>query len=255
MITLIGLGLWDEKDITLRGLEKAKEADVIYLENYTSDLQGSSKEDIEEQIGSKIQYADRGFIESGKILDYAQVNNIALLVPGDPFIATTHSDLVIRAKEKDIKTEVIHNSSIYSAIAETGLQIYKFGKTTTVTFWKPNYQPKSFYQVVKENRERGLHTLLLLDIDKKDDKYLSPKKAMRTLLKIEEEDNEGLFEEKTKVVSVSRLGSPKRKIKYGSVKSLMEKDLGPPLHTLIVPGELHEREERYLELFKVEEEN
>lgn len=35
---LIGLGLGDEKDITLKGLEAIKECDYLYLEAYTSIL-------------------------------------------------------------------------------------------------------------------------------------------------------------------------------------------------------------------------
>jgi diphthine synthase len=36
---MIGLGLADEKDITIKGLEAVKKCDVVYLENYTSKLQ------------------------------------------------------------------------------------------------------------------------------------------------------------------------------------------------------------------------
>ncbi len=253
-LSLIGLGLWNEKDITKRGLEKARESDVIYLENYTSDLPGTKKEKIEEEIGKRVQPANRKFIEDGKILLHAKSNHIALLVPGDPLIATTHTDLLLRAKKMDIKTEVIHNSSIYSAIGETGLQIYKFGKTATVTFWKPNYKPESFYNTLKENKKRGLHTLLLLDLEKTKEKYLSPREAIRTLLEIEKKKKEEIFTEETDTVAVSRLGSPKRKIKYGKAKNVAQEKFEPP-SSLIIPGELHEMEKKYLEQFKISKED
>ncbi len=252
-LTLIGLGLWDEKDITQRGLEKAQEADVLYLENYTSKLPGATKKDLEEHIGKKIQYADRDFLETGKIINYAKSNNVALLIPGDPMIATTHTDLLIRAKENNIKTQVIHNASIQTAVSETGLQSYKFGKTATVTFWKENYKPKSFYKAIKQNKERKLHTLLLLDINKKQERYLEPKEAMRNLLEIEKEKKENVFTQETPIVTVSRIGSPNQEIRYGKVKNMLEENYGKPLHSIIVPGKLHEREEKYLEQFQIEE--
>jgi len=251
-ITLIGLGLWDEKDITQRGIEKAREADIVYLENYTSDLPGTTVKKLEEKIGKKVQLANRHFIETGKIMVHAESNHLALLVPGDPLIATTHTDLLLRAKKRDIKTDIVHNASIYSAIAETGLQIYKFGKTTTVTFWKPNYKPKSFYETIKQNKERGLHTLLLLDLDKRKKEYLSPKEAIKTLLEIEKEKKQDIVTEKTNLVIASRLGSPKRKIKYGEAEKLLEEKVEPP-SSLIVPGELHEMEKKYLDIFRVDQ--
>lgn len=38
MLHLVGLGLADEKDITVRGLEIVKKADRVYLEAYTAIL-------------------------------------------------------------------------------------------------------------------------------------------------------------------------------------------------------------------------
>ena len=38
MLYLVGLGLGDPKDITVRGLEIVKSADEVYLEAYTSIL-------------------------------------------------------------------------------------------------------------------------------------------------------------------------------------------------------------------------
>ena len=45
----IGLGLNNEKDITLKGLEAVKKCDSVYLENYTSVLQ-CSKEKLEKLL-------------------------------------------------------------------------------------------------------------------------------------------------------------------------------------------------------------
>ena len=50
MLYLVGLGLWDEKDITLRGLELARKADQVYFESYTDLLGGTTKEKLEKEI-------------------------------------------------------------------------------------------------------------------------------------------------------------------------------------------------------------
>ena len=46
MLYLIGLGLCDPSDITVKGLDVVKRASRVYLEAYTSILTASSKEDL-----------------------------------------------------------------------------------------------------------------------------------------------------------------------------------------------------------------
>lgn len=38
VLTIVGLGLNDERDVTIRGLEAIREAHRVYLENYTAIL-------------------------------------------------------------------------------------------------------------------------------------------------------------------------------------------------------------------------
>lgn len=40
MLYLVGLGLYDEKDISVNGLDAIKSADVVYAEFYTARLFG-----------------------------------------------------------------------------------------------------------------------------------------------------------------------------------------------------------------------
>lgn len=243
MLSLIGLGLWNEKDITLNGLEEAKKCDLIFLEAYTSKLMGSSKEIIEKMIGKQIQLAPREFIESGEILGYAEKNNVALLVAGDPLVATTHSDLILRAKKKKIKMIIVHNASIYSAIAETGLQIYKFGRSATITFWEGDYKPISWFDVYRDNSARGLHTLFFLDLQMDKNKFMSAQEGIEQLIKA------GLDKE-TKIIVCSQLGNPESKITYGTASELSGKDVGLPLQVIIIPGNLHDVEKEFIETFK-----
>ncbi len=248
MLVLIGLGLWNEKDITLRGLEEAKSSDVVFLEKYTSKLMGSNKEKLEDLIGKKIQFADRNFLESGEVIATARNNKVALLVAGDPMVATTHSQLILDAEKQGVKTRVIHNASIYSAVAETGLQIYKFGRSATITFWQGDYKPTSWFDIYLENKERGLHTLFFLDLNLDEGKMMSAKEGLEKLIEIGKE--KGGFDEKTYCVVASQIGSLGRVIKAGEASELLKKDLGAPLQVIIVPGKLHEAEENFLKMLE-----
>ncbi|HEB47000.1 MAG TPA: diphthine synthase, partial [Candidatus Pacearchaeota archaeon] len=126
MLYLIGLGL-NEKGISLDGLEAVKKCEKVYLESYTAEIP-YSKEDLEKIIDKKINPADRNFVESLRILGEAKNTDISLLVYGSPLTATTHISLIQEAKKSGVKFEVIHAASILDAAAETGLQLYKFGK-------------------------------------------------------------------------------------------------------------------------------
>ncbi|KAI5289562.1 diphthine synthase, partial [Ascosphaera atra] len=81
-----------------------------------------------------------------------------------PSSATTHTDLVLRARETGIKINTVPNASIMSAIGSTGLQLYNFGQTVSMVFFTETWRPSSFYDRIKENVSIGLHTLVLLDI-------------------------------------------------------------------------------------------
>jgi diphthine synthase len=82
--------------------------------------------------------------------------------------ATTHTDLVLRARELSIPTRSIPNASILTSIGTTGLQLYNFGQTVSMVFFLDNWKPASFYDRIKENVSIGLHTLVLLDIKVKE---------------------------------------------------------------------------------------
>ncbi|CAJ0827104.1 11203_t:CDS:2 [Entrophospora sp. SA101] len=162
MFYIIGLGLSDETDITIKGLEAIKSCERIYLEAYTSVLM-VSKEKLEEFYDKKLILADREMVESqsDKILSKADKINVAFLVVGDPFGATTHTDLILRARELKIPVKIIHNASIMNAIGACGLQLYNFGQTVSIPFFTESWHPDSFYERIKENRSLGLHTLYI----------------------------------------------------------------------------------------------
>ena len=119
MLYLVGLGLARLDDISVRGLQIIRACRAVYLENYTSIL-GCSTAEMEAFYGCKVIVADREDIESrlDAILEQAVNEDVAVLVVGDPFGATTHMDLVLRAKARNIKVEVVHNASIMNGIGE-----------------------------------------------------------------------------------------------------------------------------------------
>lgn len=248
MLYFIGLGLNNEKDISINGLEAIKKCDVIYLENYTSIL-NCKKEDLEKFYSKKIIIARRSLVEAddNEIIENAKIKNVAFLAAGDPLAATTHIDLFLKAKKEEIKCNVIHNASIVSAIGVTGLQVYKFGKTTSIPLENENIE--SPYDVLKDNLSLGLHTLFLLDLEPDEGKFISVNDAIRYLLKVELKRNEKAFSEKTLCIGCARVGSESQIIKAGAAKGLLKHNFGKPAHCLIVPGKLHFMEEETMKIY------
>ncbi len=245
---LIGIGLNDEKDISVKGLEAVRKADKIFLEDYTSMLQSSVLK-MEEFYDKKIILAERDLIEKGSddIILPAKDKDIALLIVGDVFGATTHTDFFLRAKEANVPVKVINNASILNAIGIVGLELYKFGKTTSQPYWEDNFKPETAYDVIKQNKKSGLHTLVLLDI--KPERKMTVNKAIEVLETIEKKRDEKVFTSDTLIIGCARIGGD-FKIKAGTVDNLREEDFGQPLHCLIVPGNLHFIEEDMLKLWK-----
>lgn len=243
-IVFIGLGLWDELDITLKGLKEARSCDTVFAEFYTAKLVGTNKEKIEKMIGKQITILKREEVENDSIIQEARNKKIGFIVPGDPMSATTHVALRLKAIEEGISTKIIHGTSIVTASAGIlGLQIYKFGRITTMPFPKKGYFPSSPYNVIKENVENGLHSLVLLDIS---DKPMTANEGIKILLKIEEGRKEGIVTDKTLIAVVARLSSPNPLARAGFPKQLLKEDFGGSPHSLVIPGKLHFMESQAL---------
>eukprot|EP01027_Heterolobosea_sp_BB2_P012608 GEZU01018253.1.p1 GENE.GEZU01018253.1~~GEZU01018253.1.p1 ORF type:complete len:299 (+),score=78.92 GEZU01018253.1:45-899(+) len=268
---VIGLGLGDEKDITVKGLETVRSCSRIYLEAYTSIL-GVDKERLEAFYGKQITLADREMVESNsdEILANAGTENVAFLVVGDPFGATTHSDIIVRARDLGIKVEVLHNASIMNACGVSGLQLYRFGQTISMVFFTETWRPDSWYDKVKQNRAIGLHTLCLLDIKVKEQsienmmrgrkiyeppRYMTVNQAIEQLIEIEDKRKEGAYSRDTMCVGLARVGQPTQTIIAGPMEKLLKADFGAPLHSLIICGELHEFELEYIKAYMIKDDD
>jgi diphthine synthase len=248
MLLFIGLGLFDEKDLSLKAIDSARSCELLFAEFYTSKLAGTSVEKLESVFKKKIRVLTRDEVEGSEIiLNQAKKKKVGFLVPGDPLISTTHTALRLSAKEKGIKSAVVHNTSIHSAApAISGLFNYKFGRSTSIPFPTDGYTPESYYNVIGENKRQGLHTLVFLDIK---EKLMTVNEGIDLLLKIEEKRNENVIQDETILVGLGHVGSDKTVIRAGRVREIKKVDFGPPPHVMIFPGKLHFMEEEYLKEF------
>jgi diphthine synthase len=247
-------------------LEAVRSCDEVYLETYTSLLTNTPTSTLEAFYGKRIIEADRETVESRSdtILANAKSSNVAFLVVGDPFGATTHTDLEIRARDLGIPVEKIHNASIMNAIGAAGLQLYKYGETVSIVFFTETWRPDSFYDKILSNRRSGLHTLCLLDIKTKEPtleslargkpvyeppRFMTVNQAISQLLEVEEKRGEGAYGEGTTCVGVARIGAVDQVIVAGPMKRLLDVEFGGPLHSLVIAGEMHEIETEVLEKY------
>ncbi len=260
---LISLGL-NLKSITAEALEAIKTSKKIYLETYTVKLPYTIKQ-LEKTIRSfensnsrfafdkftqqgvggrdfksrsqnfktslKITPAPRELVESQELINQAKKQNISILVYGNCLSATTHITLITECIKNKIPYKIIHNSGIFEAIAETGLQLYKFGKTASLPAWKQSYKPKSFINIIKDNQKIKAHTLLLVDPE------LDIKQTTQQLQETRI---------KQKIIIAENLGN-NPKIYYDSLDKLKNKKITQPF-AIVVPAEMHFVEEDALEL-------
>ncbi len=246
-LVLIGLGLFNEKDISLRAIEEAKRSSQVYIEFYTSKWYGSLK-NLEKIIGKKIIKLKRKDMEenSQKIVEESKNKNVVIFVQGDPLVQTTHSSLLLEAKKSGIEIKVIHNASILSAIGETSLHVQKFGPYVTIPFPEKTKGklPKSIFKIINENKNRGLHTLCLLDVISEENKYMTINDGLEILL------SGRVITGADKIVVFAKAGSDKPIIVYDIVENLIKRNMTDVPAVIIILGKLHFTEKEYLKLVK-----
>jgi len=246
MLTFVGLGLYDERSITVEGREAVAAADRVFAEFYTSRLAGATVADLEAYHGVDVEVRDRDGVEGdpSPILDAAESGGAVFLTGGDPMVSTTHVDLRLRAHERGIDTRLVHGTSASTAAAGlTGLQNYRFGKATTLPF--PGTQgsddvPGSVTDTIRDNRDRGLHTLVYLDVEAEREAFMTADEAAGLLV---EPLDDALG------VAVARAGSRDPVVAADRLSELAGRDFGEPLHLLVVPGDLHHVEAEALRAF------
>ena len=246
MLTFIGLGLYDERSVTVEGRDALRDADRAFAECYTSRLVGATFEDLESAHDVDIEVRDRAGVERSPepILDAAADGDAAFLTAGDTMISTTHVDLRLRAHERGVETRLIHGVTAQSAASGlTGLQNYRFGKAVTLPFPDSHGAdgvPPSVVESVEANRERGLHTVVYLDIRAEEERYMTADAAAGTLAEAWPD---------RLAVAVARAGSPDPLVVADRLAALADRTFGDPLHLLVIPGDLHHVEAEALRAF------
>jgi diphthine synthase len=250
MLTFVGLGLYDERSVTVAGREAVAAADRVFAEFYTGRLTGTTVDRLESYHGAEIELCDRAGVERDPdpILTAAETGDVCFCTAGDTMVSTTHVDLRLRAAERGIDTRVIHGTSAQSAAAGlTGLQNYRFGKAVTLPFpWAhgDGAVPTSVVETIAANQERGLHTLVYLDVktdppgDRGDGEQFMTGDVAAELLADAWRDGPG--------VVVARAGSPDPTVAADRLSALAARSFGDPLHLLVVPGDLHHLEREAL---------
>ena len=240
-LLFVGLGLSGVQDMSIRALNVLKESDVVFGEFYTSKLIDSTMEELERLIGKRIKVLERADVEEGDaVIEAARKGRVAFVTAGDAMAATTHVDMRLRAMDEGISTKLVHGVSIFTACASAlGLQPYKFGRTITLPFPETGFLPSSPYENILENRKRGLHSLVLLDIKEQENRYMSAAEGTQWLLDAEKRLGKGLISPTTVVCACARVGSASEELKAGHAEVIARQDMGPPLHTLVIPGKLH----------------
>ncbi len=229
---IIGLGL-ELKGISLHGKKILKSANIkkIYLESYTVEFPYTKKE-LEKEFKIKTIEASREFVESEKLVEIAKSEDVALLVYGSPLSATTHISLINFCKKNKVKYKILYAGSIFDAVAESGLSLYKFGKTASLPKWQKNFEPKSFIEIIKENQKIYAHTLLLIDIS------LNFNEVREQLKKCDFN-----FE---KIIVASQLGI-KSRFFYDTLENINSEKIKHP-YCIIIPSKLSDNEKESLNI-------
>lgn len=249
MFFLVGSGLWRGDDISVRGMNVCKECSKVYLDRYTRAFEEKELKKLEEIIEKKIIKLERKELEETlNFLNESEKENVCLIVPGDPLIATTHVTIIEECKKRNIEYEIIHGSSIFTALpGECGLMTYKVGGSCTIPMREKRIVPYSIYDKINENRERGYHTLVFLDTTPEKEMEIS--EAMEIMQEIENEKKLKIFNDENKIIVGACMGSDKQKLIYEKIGILKKMNFEKPC-TLIIPGKLHFSEEEHLEKLK-----
>jgi len=240
---LIGLGPGDLDHITERARRVARGCSKRYLEGYTAVLPPAEEEKLESVVGPWERLMRDGVESPENMLEEAGESAVALLVVGDPMQATTHIDLEERCAEQGIGFQVIPGLTATAlAVSLSGLQSYRFGRQVTIPFSDGDYLPTSPFEMICRNKEAGMHTLALLDLDPtgmglESPRPMTPREAVDHLVRMNKR-SEGFDEsvEEWDGLLLSDLGTEEESVVSGSMKSISKIERGH-VHALIIAAE------------------
>ncbi len=250
MLYLIGIG-FNEEDLSLKAIKILRKCDFIFLERYTSMITFDPN-NLKKIIGKDIRNVSRKDLEdeSYKIIDLARRKNVAILVIGDPLVATTHISLCLEAVKRGVDYKIIHAPSIINCILNTGISFYKIGRVVTIPLREKYPKPiRSVYDAIGYNKSRNLHTILLLDVDIEGNSYLKVKEALNYLLELEQTFKENIIREEDNIVIISKGCTDYERIIFGKIRELMSLDVDLPA-TIVYLAKLSSIEKEFLNRYK-----
>ncbi len=247
----IGMGLSGFKTCSLETVKILNKVDKIFIENYTNFMSEKLPHEFK-QLKAKFSYLKREDLEENDVqfLDRIQGKTVAIMIPGDPFIATLHNSFRVAATKRGYSCYVIHNTSILSAAASiSGLSSYSFGRTVTCSF--PENASEVPYEIIQKNKSINAHTLVLLDIQLEKNKFLTVREAIDILTNLEKEKSKNIFTSESKIVGLARLGYDDIYIEYGTPFEVSDRsnweEIGPPQALIVCADTLSFAEEEILE--------
>jgi diphthine synthase len=254
LLRFIGLGLGDERDLSLRARDLIRSSSHVFAEEYTSRLAPGSLDRLARDLSVRVDMLPRASLEEGSPVwsALASGGDVALLVVGDPFVATTHVALRVECERRGHSWTYLPGATVLTAVPSLlGLMHYRFGRTVSLPFPAPGFAPVSPLEGIERNRDSGLHTLVLLDLDPTAARYLAPDVAMGILTDRDDPDRPR-FPTSLELAVVARVGSETARAWWGPREALARVDFGPPLHALVVPAPtLHFEEEEAIERWRV----
>ncbi len=238
MLFLVGLGL-SEKDMPIGSMDILMDCE-LYMDRFTSRISQDYVSYISERTGRRITELTRQDMEenSSEIVGRASSRDIAILVGGDPLIATTHKILYIEARRLGVPARALHASSaISAAMGESGLDFYRFGSICTIPRWSGKYKPVSFYEKIAANLERREHSMLLLDYDNGGEATIPIKDAISALEAAEAHYKKGAVTPRTKLIILHEIAQKGSLVDAVSASEAKHKDYGG-MNMMVVPAEL-----------------
>ena len=256
---LIGIGPGDLDHITERARRVATECSKRYLEGYTAVLPPAEEGRLESVVGPWKRLMRDSVEAPENLLEEARESAIALLVVGDPMQATTHIDLEERCADEGIGFHVIPGLTATAlAVSVSGLQSYRFGRQVTIPFSDGEYLPTSPFEMICRNKEGGMHTLALLDLDPtgmglEQPRPMTPGEAVDHLIRMNERSEE--FDESVadwNGLLLSDLGTEEERVISGSMYVLSQIE-GGHIHALIIAAKFSGLEAEAFERRRVSE--
>ena len=238
----VGVGLGGPEDLGPRARGILARAGALFAEEYTSRTPDGTWDALARLAGRPLVRLTRAELESERPIRAAlgEQEEVALLVPGDPFTATTHLALRVAVEAWGHRWAYLPAASVLTAAPGwLGLIAYRFGRPVSLPFPDPRFAPRSPIESLRSNRRQGLHTLVLLDLHPEEGRFLTAPEAVRILADREPAPLE-LFRPGTEIGAVARVGTTAPAAWFGPWEAIEEAELGPPLHCVIVPApELH----------------